>query len=157
MLLFTLAWPCFLTDRIIDADKESAKLDEKAVDAILLASNGDMRKAVTYLQSCHQLTINMHAAIDEDMVLDITGKVPERLLLDIWNAANGYSLDILNAIATELIVQGYPLSSVLAQLMVQISSPTVQLPVTLTDVDRALIAERIAEVGYFIYILLLQS
>lgn len=119
------------------------------MDAILVASNGDMRKAVTYLQSCHQLTANMHVSISENMVLDITGKVPDRLLLDIWNAAMGYSLDILNATATELILQGYPLSSVLAQLMVQISSPAVQLPVTLTDVDRALIAERIAVVSCF--------
>lgn len=140
-----------MKSRIVEiAQLEKANLDDTAVDALLKASNGDMRKAVTFLQSCHQLTSNMGTAITADMVVDITGKVPESLLQGLWKAASGYSFDALRAAADEVVYQGFPLSTVISQLMAQISSPDVQLPVTLTDLDRALIAEKIAEVSTII-------
>lgn len=63
-----------MTERIFSiAEKESVGLGPGAIDAILVASNGDMRKAVTYLQSAHQLSYGK--IITSDLILEISGKV----------------------------------------------------------------------------------
>ena len=49
-------------------------MSEVTLDAILRASNGDMRKAVTFLQSAHQLSAGQ-AAITPEIVIDISGQV----------------------------------------------------------------------------------
>jgi replication factor C subunit 2/4 len=54
-------------------DKENVQVDEATLDALLAASNGDMRKSVTFLQSCHQLTFG--TSITPELVIDISGKV----------------------------------------------------------------------------------
>ena len=53
--------------------KEHVQIDEVTMSLILKTSGGDMRKAVTYLQSSHQLSGN--APITIDTVLDISGQV----------------------------------------------------------------------------------
>lgn len=54
--------------------REKAQLNEVTVDALLTAAKGDMRKAVTLLQSCHQLTQGKRE-ITPEMVIDVTGEV----------------------------------------------------------------------------------
>ena len=41
------------------------------------ASRGDMRKAVTYMQTCHQLSAGSAIAMDD--VLEVSGQVPDVL------------------------------------------------------------------------------
>ena len=61
------------------AGEEHACLTEDGLSAILQAANGDMRKAVTFLQSSHQLSggagAGAGAPISRETVLDITGQV----------------------------------------------------------------------------------
>ena len=48
-------------------------MDGPTLELILKASGGDMRKAVTYMQSSHQLCGDQ--AITPDAVFDISGQV----------------------------------------------------------------------------------
>ncbi len=52
---------------------ENVRLAPGSLDAILHASGGDMRKAVTYLQSAHQLSGGNE--VTSEMVVDISGQV----------------------------------------------------------------------------------
>lgn len=56
------------------AGQEGIQLSEVTLDAILQASNGDMRKAVTFLQSAHQLS-GGQPTIAPETVIDISGQV----------------------------------------------------------------------------------
>ena len=55
------------------AEQEGVRLGEGALDTILETSGGDMRKAVTFLQSSHQLSGGQ--PITHEMVVDISGMV----------------------------------------------------------------------------------
>ena len=86
---------------------ETVLLASGALSAIMTASGGDMRKAVTFLQSSHQLSAGSPVTID--IVTDISGQVR---LSDISSIhvrhqdphAVKYSIDTLHA-------KAYPLSS----------------------------------------------
>ena len=52
---------------------ETVVLASGALSAIMTASGGDMRKAVTFLQSSHQLSAG--TAVTTDIVTDISGQV----------------------------------------------------------------------------------
>jgi replication factor C subunit 2/4 len=52
---------------------EAVDLASGALDAIMTASGGDMRKAVTFLQSSHQLSAGTPVTVG--IVSDISGEV----------------------------------------------------------------------------------
>lgn len=56
------------------ATQEGAKVGDDTLDELLRAAQGDMRKAVTFLQSCHELSFGQ-AVITPAMVIDVSGKV----------------------------------------------------------------------------------
>eukprot|EP01035_Chromulina_nebulosa_P028304 gene28304-37354_t len=120
------------------AGKEHVQIDEVTMSLILKTSGGDMRKAVTYLQSSHQLSGN--APITIDTVVDISGQVHPHIMDKLWEQMHGYSFDALKLAVNEIAANGYPMSAIISQLHDEvISKPDLQ------DVDKALIAEKIAE------------
>ena len=52
---------------------ENVSLQPGCLDAIMNVSGGDMRKAVTYLQTCHQLSAGNAICLED--VVDISGQV----------------------------------------------------------------------------------
>ena len=58
---------------ILRAATENVAMQPGCLDAIMDVSGGDMRKAVTYLQTCHQLSGGNAISLDD--VTDISGKV----------------------------------------------------------------------------------
>ncbi len=54
-------------------DCENVSLEEGSLDAIMLASGGDMRKALTFLQSCAQFSGGL--PISPEIVSDMSGMV----------------------------------------------------------------------------------
>lgn len=53
---------------------ENVRLAEGALDTIMTVSEGDMRKAVTYLQSANELA-GRDSIVTSDIVLDVSGQV----------------------------------------------------------------------------------
>ena len=52
---------------------ETVSLSPGAMDSIMQASGGDMRKAVTYLQTAHQLSDGIPVTSED--IVDISGQV----------------------------------------------------------------------------------
>ena len=63
---------------------EAVALANGALDAIMCASGGDMRKAVTFLQSSHQLSAGTLVTIA--IVADISGEVGLQPLLNEFHS-----------------------------------------------------------------------
>lgn len=55
------------------AESEGVSLGENALETIMRVSQGDMRKAVTYLQCAHQLSSGSPVTVD--LVVDISAEV----------------------------------------------------------------------------------
>jgi hypothetical protein len=51
------------------------QIEESTVSVILNCANGDMRKAVTLLQSAHQINPSGSGPVSPELVVDIAGKV----------------------------------------------------------------------------------
>ena len=74
---------------------ENVVLEEGALGALMSASGGDMRKAVTFLQSSHQLSGG--ASVSMKMVTDIGGQVcDENAHINHYNDGVLYDYYILN-------------------------------------------------------------
>lgn len=120
---------------------EKVSLAPKALDAILRLSQGDMRKAVTYLQSSAQLAAG--SEVTEELVVDISGEVPEAIMTQFWRLLCGKSYESLRLFVEELICQSYPVNSLLSLLhdiVVTASSEA------MSDVNKALICDKLAGV-----------
>lgn len=61
------------TDNVFHTASENVSLQPGCLDTIMDVSAGDMRKAVTYLQTCHQLSDGNAICLED--VEDISGKV----------------------------------------------------------------------------------
>lgn len=59
-------------------DKESVKITESGLEAVISTSEGDLRKAITSLQSCARL--KTEEEVTEDDVYEITGVIPSKFL-----------------------------------------------------------------------------
>jgi len=120
------------------ADSEGVRLEDNAMSTIMRTCGGDMRKAVTYLQSSHQLSGG--EIVTSDMVLDISGQVPENIMIPLWQSLEGNTFDRMHRAACDIVSLGYPMSALLQQL-----HEDVIVHSKLLDIDKALICEKIAQ------------
>jgi replication factor C subunit 2/4 len=120
------------------AKLEGVELEEGAVEALVKCSEGDLRKAITYLQSGARLVGAMNVkgngnagddAMDVDssgskvsvsIVEEIAGVIPddtiERLLTAMQPQKNGAAYDSVSKIVEDLVADGWSGTQVLAQL-----------------------------------------
>jgi replication factor C subunit 2/4 len=123
------------------ASSEGVSVTDDVMDSLLQASGGDMRKAVTYMQSCHQLSGGL--GVTKEAVVDISGQVPKQVISTLWGHMQGKGFDAVNAATKDIIAEGYPLNSIMAQLH--------DMAVTsadLSDKNKALICEKLAQVDF---------
>ena len=123
------------------AQSEGVKLAEGAMETLMTASGGDMRKAVTFLQSSHQLVGGGDEAITSSIILDLTSTVPDSAIDELWTAMNSGVFDVLAKCTKNMILSGFPMSAILPRL-----HDDVVVHKTLKDVDKALICEKLAQV-----------
>lgn len=120
------------------AATETVSLSPGAMDSIMQASGGDMRKAVTYLQTAHQLSDGIPVTSED--IVDISGQVPLDLMNDLWTSMSRGLFDGIKFSVDRLIGLGYPLSAVLSQLHDDVISRA-----DLTDLDKAMICEKLGQ------------
>ena len=157
----------FQSPRLLEM--ETVTLAEGALAAIMTASCGDMRKAVTFLQSSHQLSAG--GPVTVATVSDISGQVccvqsiarsitlqfgvrnslchfflevPADVMDAMWRAMRGRSFDALAATVSDAVAEGYPMSAVLSQLMTDVIHKQ-----GLKSLEKALICEKIAHVSIY--------
>lgn len=104
-----------MKDRIVYiAEQEKVALADGAVDAILSTSGGDMRKAVTFLQSSAQLSGD--GAVTKEIVIDVSGQVPSDAMAELWAKMEMNAFDPVYKVCKDLIAEGYPMKALLSQL-----------------------------------------
>eukprot|EP00887_Chlorella_sp_A99_P002641 scaffold6.g2641.t1 len=89
---------------------EGVEMGEGALEALSRVSGGDMRKAITTLQSA----VRLHGSpVRPEAVMDVAGAVPESAVQGLLAAARSSSF--ANAV-TNLIADGFPAQEILLQL-----------------------------------------
>ncbi|VTO84915.1 unnamed protein product [Fusarium graminearum] len=117
------------------AEKEGVPLEDGAVDALIKCSEGDLRKAITYLQSAARLVGASASdkdgegdeAMDVDkkavtvkIVEDIAGVIPDSTIGDLVSAirpkSSGSSYQAISDVVEKLVADGWSAGQVVGQL-----------------------------------------
>lgn len=118
--------------------EEGVKYETKAIVKLVEISEGDMRQAITVLQSCARL--KGQEAISEDDVIEISNLVPEQLVRDLLNTCKSGAYNNIEKSIQDIIYEAYPSSQILTQLhKIVISS------INIPDIAKSLMSEKIAE------------
>ncbi|KAM0137701.1 hypothetical protein ACHAP3_003930 [Botrytis cinerea] len=118
------------------ADKEGVRLEEGAVEALIKCSEGDLRKAITYLQSAARLVgaVSQEGEerdnadkmdVDEKMVTvssveDIAGVIPdntiEKLVKAMQPRSRGVVYEAVSKVVVDMVADGWSGTQVVSQL-----------------------------------------
>eukprot|EP01118_Nematostelium_gracile_P020226 TRINITY_DN9754_c0_g1_i1.p1 TRINITY_DN9754_c0_g1~~TRINITY_DN9754_c0_g1_i1.p1 ORF type:complete len:350 (+),score=94.26 TRINITY_DN9754_c0_g1_i1:113-1162(+) len=127
-----------MTDRIkFICEKENVKFTKKLGETLAEVSRGDLRKAITYLQSAFTLYGD---ETDSDSIIEISGQIPLETINDLIKAATSNSFDQLEKAVNRTVVSGYPASQVIYQLFDEVVKTK-----TLTGLQKSNISASIAE------------
>jgi len=92
---------------------EGIRFRTEMFDALSKVAEGDMRKAITYLQSAHRLKKD---DIDSEIIIDIAGVVPDDALQRLIKACRSNSFDQLQACVQSIFSAGFPAAQLLSQI-----------------------------------------
>ncbi|KAL3690676.1 hypothetical protein R1sor_004327 [Riccia sorocarpa] len=117
--------------------EEGIQLSPEALSALSKVSGGDLRRAITVLQSAARL---YGSSISSDNIISVSGVVPDEVMDSFIAACKSGQFDKAQGVVTNIIAEGYPASQILNQLFdIVVSSPDI------ADEQKARILERIAE------------
>ncbi|KAL2652427.1 hypothetical protein R1flu_020555 [Riccia fluitans] len=117
--------------------EEGIQLSPEALSTLSKVSGGDLRRAITVLQSAARL---YGSSISGANIISVSGVVPDDVLDSFVAACKSGQFDKAQAVVSNIIAEGYPASQILNQLFdIVVSSPDI------TDEQKARILERIAE------------
>lgn len=126
--------------RLLDiAEKENVKIGDEEIAYLVKVSEGDLRKAITFLQSATRLTGGKE--ISEDVITDIAGVIPAATIEGIVTACHSGSFDKLEAVVKNLIDEGHAATQLVNQLHDSIIENE-----NLSDKQKSIITEKLAEV-----------
>lgn len=99
--------------------QEGLECSQPVYDKILELSKGDMRKAVTTLQSVYTLYggASGGGVVTAEAVVDVTGTMEEGTMAGLWAAIKGGSYDDLSEVLEALQLEGYAAPAVMDQLL----------------------------------------
>ncbi|KAL1461796.1 hypothetical protein WDU94_013667 [Cyamophila willieti] len=114
--------------------EESVKCDFKALETLVETSGGDMRRAITCLQSCARLKGG--DGIVNDDVLEVTGVIP-----NIWieKLLHVDSFQVLEKYIEDLILEAYSATQLFDQFH------DIVMTSSLNDPQKAIVLEKLAE------------
>ena len=95
-------------------DQEKVKVSEEGMEAIVLTSEGDLRKAITSLQSCARLRGDVEIAKDD--VYEISGVIPEKYLEVLLECCQLNSYDRVQGFVDDMICEGFSGHQLINQL-----------------------------------------
>uniref|UniRef100_A0AAV1VM88 AAA+ ATPase domain-containing protein n=1 Tax=Peronospora matthiolae TaxID=2874970 RepID=A0AAV1VM88_9STRA len=120
------------------ATEEHVRVSDSVLESLLECSNGDLRKAINYLQSAKQLCGDDE--LSEGDVVAVAGLAPPELLQQFWASVASNSFDKMKADITSILLAGYPVLTILRQL-----NDDVLALEKISDAQKATICLRIAE------------
>lgn len=120
------------------AESEKVRVTDEGMRALLETSEGDLRKAITTLQSCTRLKGGDGAVSGQD-VYELSGVVPREWLDRLVEACASRSFERVQAFADEFACEGFSV----AQLFLQLHARTID-DGGLSDGQKAAVCEALA-------------
>jgi len=118
-------------------EQEKVKVSEDGMEAIVLTSEGDLRKAITSLQSCARLKGDVEIAKDD--VYEISGVIPEKYLEGLLEVCQLNSYDRVQGFVDDMICEGFSGHQLINQLHDHVVANN-----CLTDSQKSTICEKLA-------------
>ncbi|KAF3494874.1 hypothetical protein DY000_02055289 [Brassica cretica] len=128
-----------MSNRIMHiCNEEGLNLGGEALSTLSSISQGDLRRAITYLQSGARL---FGSTITSKDLLDVSGVVPLEVVERFFTACKSGDFDIANKEVDNIVAEGYPASQITNQLFDII----VEAGDDITDNQKAKICKCLAE------------
>ena len=122
------------------AEAEGCSSEEKdLLDEILEHADGDMRRAVTTLQSVHSLAAGGDK-VDKDSIAEIAGLPPPLVVNTLWQALTSNSFSSMEKAVEDVCAAGYS-----AQLLLSALLPKLMSDPNMSERSKAEVAIRMAE------------
>ncbi|EPX70792.1 DNA replication factor C complex subunit Rfc2 [Schizosaccharomyces octosporus yFS286] len=125
------------------ATDQNVQMETGVVDALVEYSGGDMRKAITFLQSA--ATLHQGTPITVASIIELAGAVPSSIIRGLLDTAYTKNIVKIEAMTREVEAEGYSTGIILSQLHdVLISEETLSSPakhkifLKLSEVDKRL-------------------
>lgn len=118
-------------------EQENISCNEEGLKALLYTSEGDLRKAITFLQSASRL--KAEDTITQADIYEIAGVIPDDVIDDLLTVCHSNSYEKLQSAVQELINEGHAAS----QMILQIHDKVVKLD-ELGDTPKSVILEKLA-------------
>lgn len=119
------------------AEAEDVILEDGVLDSIIDFSDGDLRKAITLLQSAHRLKGDEGISVHD--IADISGVVPTKWIKDLIEVCESDSYEKIEKYVSNLSYEGYTTGQVMNQLHDEIVFHE-----ALTDKQKSAICAKIA-------------
>lgn len=118
-------------------EAENIKLNQdEALDLLIRTSEGDMRKAITTLQSCSRLNSN----ISRKDIFEVSGSVPDHWIEElIEKVGKSGSFDKVTAFVERIMCEGFSLTQIIGQIHDKIVEHN-----ALNDNQKSIIQEKLA-------------
>ena len=102
-------------------DEEKLKIENDALKSIVEISGGDMRKAITTLQSCYRLKCGVDTALLDNRItlkdiLEMSGIIPEHHLAKFVNICKSKEYSKLENFVRDFMFEAYSISQFFDQL-----------------------------------------
>jgi replication factor C subunit 2/4 len=117
-------------------DGEGVDAADDTLEAVLRISGGDMRKAITFLQSASQL---YGGTIKPENVVEISGVVPDAAIERLVAQCKEEGFGSVRSAVQSMLAQGYGVNTILERIM-----EAVVRDAALTNAQKAAVCERIA-------------
>jgi len=95
---------------------EAVVAQDNALRTLISVSDGDLRKAITLLQTSTKLVL-AGDELTEDIVLEVSGSVPTPVGEHLWSSALTGDVRVIQKAVQEVILMGYPVDQVLQRLL----------------------------------------
>ncbi|WRX31244.1 ATPase [Theobroma cacao] len=103
-----------MSNRVLHiCNEEGLHLDSEALSTLSSISQGDLRRAITYLQGAARL---FGSTISSKDLLSVSGVVPQEVVEALYAACKSGNFDLANKEVNNVIAEGFPVSQMLSQL-----------------------------------------
>ncbi|CAM8979063.1 hypothetical protein QQ045_001434 [Rhodiola kirilowii] len=119
-------------------NEEGINLDSEALSTLSSISQGDLRRAITYLQGAARL---YGSSITSKDLISVSGVIPQNVVQALFEACKSGNFDTANTEVNNVIAEGYPVSQMLSQLFDVVVEAD-----DITDEQKARICSKLGEV-----------
>ncbi|XP_065056059.1 replication factor C subunit 4-like [Rhopilema esculentum] len=119
-------------------DNEGVKISSEGLEDLINLSEGDMRKAITFLQSASRLKSEVE--ITPDDIMEIAGAIPSRFISSLVKTCYSGSYEKVEGAVKDVIFNGFSG----AQFLNQIHDHIINME-SINDNQKSVIMEKIAE------------